>query len=290
MDAQWLDDFHHALHSLLTGEREGYYQDFGSLEHLARAYQRGYVYAGEHSMYRRRRHGTPGDDVAPKRFVTFLQNHDQVGNRMLGDRLSTHLSREQYELAAAAVLLGPSTPLLFMGEEYGEQAPFPYFVSHTDEALVEAVRRGRAEEFAGFAWSGEPPDPQAESTFESAVLDWSLRERDEHAAMLALYTALLRVRREMQPLRPGSFAAIETRAEASTLRIVTRAAGGRCALYLHFDDTPVTIKLPDDGTWRLRLDTAARRRSAPAGDVLRAGAALEMAPWSAVLLSQETHA
>src|SRR5690606_30764198 len=153
------------FHGLLTGERDGYYPAYGGIEQLARAYARGYVYAGEYSPYRRRRHGAPASDIAPERFVVFIQNHDQIGNRMLGDRLTVRLSPEQNELAAAALLLSPFTPLLFMGEEYGETAPFPYFVSHTDEALAEAVRRGRSEEFASFRWAGEPPDPQAPETF-----------------------------------------------------------------------------------------------------------------------------
>lgn len=289
MDAQWLDDFHHALHSLLTGERDGYYQDYGGIEHLARAYGRGYVYAGEYSGYRRRRHGAAANDVAPASFVTFIQNHDQIGNRMLGDRLAGQLTREQNELAAAALLLSPFTPLLFMGEEYGEETPFPYFVSHTDEELVAAVRRGRTEEFAGFGWADDPPDPQAGGTFESAVLNWSLRETGEHAARLALYCELLAIRRELQELRPRSFHEIDTAVDPATrmLRVTCTTPRGATALYLHFGDTPATATVPSGGTWRIRLDTGAGHAHGRSDEVVPADASLELAPWSAVLLLRE---
>ncbi len=284
VDAQWLDDFHHALHTVLTGERDGYYQDFGSLEHLARAYRRGFVYAGEYSTSRRRRHGTSADDVLPARFVAFLQNHDQIGNRMKGDRLTEQLSHQQLRLGAAALLLSPFTPLLFMGEEYAETAPFPYFVSHTDEELIAAVRHGRADEFKSFGWADEPPDPQAESTFETATLDWSLRQQGEHADMYSLYTELLRARREMQPLRPQSFDQIATHVDpsTSTLRITFTTAASSSLLFLHFGDMPTDAELPP-GNWRIRVNTAARRES----DSGRAGQSLPLSPQSAVLLLRE---
>ena len=164
MDAQWCDDFHHALHALVTGERDGYYADFGDLGQLATSYRQGFVYTGQPSRFRGRRHGAPPDGVEPLRFVVYAQNHDQVGNRPIGERLSSLVPFESLKLVAGLVLLSPFVPLLFMGEEYGETRPFPYFVSHTDPALVEAVRRGRAEEFAGFFAAdaaSELPDPQA---------------------------------------------------------------------------------------------------------------------------------
>lgn len=289
MDAQWLDDFHHALHTVLTGERTGYYRDFGRLEQLARAYARGFVYAGEYSEFRQRRHGAPTTSVAPRQFVVYAQNHDQIGNRMLGDRLAAGLTFDQLKLAAAAVLLGPFTPLLFMGEEYGETAPFAYFVSHSDEELLEAVRRGRAEEFADFAWAGEPPDPHAESTFRSAVLDWTLRTHGEHAVLLGLHRELLRVRREMRMLRPSSFAQISTGVETAggLVRVHTRAGGGESLLFLHFGSAPRQAALPAGTEWRIRLDTAAKQWSGPGRiepDVVRGGGVLGLAPVSAVLL------
>ncbi len=291
MDAQWLDDFHHALHTVLTGERTGYYRDFGRIDQLARAYAGGFVYAGEYSAFRRRHHGAPAAGVAPRQFVVYAQNHDQVGNRMLGDRLASSLTFEQLKLAAAAVLLGPFTPLLFMGEEYGDPAPFPYFVSHSDGALLEAVRRGRAEEFADFAWAGEPPEPDAAATFESAVLDWSLRTRGEHALLFALHRELLRVRRETRMLRPVSFAQVSTAAETAggLVRVHVRAGGGESLLLLHFGAAPRQALLPAGAEWRIRLDTAARQWNGPGRiepDVVRGGTMLGLAPVSAVLLAR----
>jgi len=154
LDAQWCDDFHHALHTLLTGEQTGYYLDFGSLEHLEKAFTEGFVYSSQYSAYRRRRHGNSSCHVPPRQFVVFSQNHDQVGNRLLGERLSTLVSFEALKLVAGMVILSPYIPLLFMGEEWGERAPFQYFTSHSDAALVHAVRRGRQAEFASFRWQG----------------------------------------------------------------------------------------------------------------------------------------
>jgi maltooligosyltrehalose trehalohydrolase len=141
LESHWLDDFHHALHTLLTGEDDGYYSDFGSLDHLAKAYQEGFVYSGQYSRFRRRRHGSSACEIRPYRFIAFAQNHDQVGNRLLGERLSRLTSLAGLKLAAAAVILSPFTPLLFMGEEYGETAPFYYFVSHGDPDLIASVRQ-----------------------------------------------------------------------------------------------------------------------------------------------------
>jgi maltooligosyltrehalose trehalohydrolase len=164
LDAQWNDDFHHALHTLLTEDQTGYYQDFGRLGDLVKAFREGFVCSGQYSSYRRRRHGNSSRDIPAGCFVVFAQNHDQVGNRMRGERLSQLVCRERMKLAAGVVFLSPFIPLLFMGEEYGETAPFPYFISHSDADLVEAVRRGRREEFAAFGWSQEPPDPQIPMT------------------------------------------------------------------------------------------------------------------------------
>ena len=194
--AQWNDDFHHALHVELTGEQEGYYLDFEGLNHLAVALREGFVYRGQYSRHRRRRHGNSSAAYAPSRLVVFAQNHDQVGNRARGDRLSTLVDREALKLSAGLVLLSPCLPLLFMGEEYGEIAPFPYFTSHGDHALAEAVRRGRKQEFAAFRWRGEVPDPQAESTFAQARLHADLRAQPWHQALQHLYRELLCWRRQ----------------------------------------------------------------------------------------------
>ena len=204
LDAIWNDDFHHAIHTALTGERDGYYTDFGGTGPVAKALQERFVLDGAHSAYRRRRHGAPAGDVPPDRFVVFAQNHDQVGNRARGDRLSTLVPFEAQKLSAALVLLSPYVPLLFMGEEYGEINPFLYFVSHGDPALVEAVRRGRAQDFRSFRWSGKVPDPQDEATFVRSRLDRSLARKPGHTELLTLHRDLLHLRREEPSLRPGN--------------------------------------------------------------------------------------
>ncbi|MBX6333569.1 MAG: malto-oligosyltrehalose trehalohydrolase, partial [Gemmatimonadaceae bacterium] len=173
LDAQWSDDFHHAVHVALTGERRGYYAGFHGARDVAAALERRFVYEGQYAPHRDRRHGASATDVPADRFVIAIQNHDQVGNRARGERLASLVPFASLELAASLLLLAPYVPLLFMGEEYGETHPFQYFVSHTDPALVEAVRRGREAELESFAWEGPIPDPGAEATFTRSVLDRS---------------------------------------------------------------------------------------------------------------------
>jgi maltooligosyltrehalose trehalohydrolase len=200
IDAQWCDDFHHSLRTLLTDERTGYYVDFGRFEQLVKAYREGFVYSWEYSEYRKRRHGSSSADRPAHQFVVFSQNHDQVGNRMLGERLSRLVSFEALKLAAGVVLLSPYIPLLFMGEEYGEESPFLYFVSHSDPNLIEAVRRGRKEEFRSFQWQGEPPDPQDPQTFLKSKLAWERRTEGAPGVLLKFYQHLIRLRREIPAL------------------------------------------------------------------------------------------
>jgi maltooligosyltrehalose trehalohydrolase len=204
LDAHWSDDFHHAVHVALTGERSGYYADFGGVEPVARALERRYVHDGGYSPYRRRRHGRPADGVPRDRFVVCVQNHDQVGNRAGGERLAALVEPAGVRLAAAILLLAPYVPLLFMGEEYAECSPFLYFVSHGDPALIEAVREGRRREFSGFGWRGEVPDPQSEDTFAASRPRWDRAGQATHAGVLALYRDLLRLRRALPLLRPGA--------------------------------------------------------------------------------------
>jgi maltooligosyltrehalose trehalohydrolase len=204
LDAHWSDDFHHAVHVALTGERDGYYADFGGVGPVAKALGERYVHDGGYSPYRRRRHGRPATGIPGDHFVVCVQNHDQVGNRALGERLPALVDPASVRLAAAVLLLAPYVPLLFMGEEYGERSPFQYFVSHGDSALVEAVREGRRREFAGFGWRDDLPDPQSETTFEASRLRWERVGQGAHAPVLALYRDLLRLRRALPLLRPGA--------------------------------------------------------------------------------------
>ena len=261
LDGQWNDDFHHCLRVLLTGERDGYYQDYGEFSQLAKAVREGFVYSGEHSPFRKRRHGSSSLDLPAHQFVVFSQNHDQIGNRMQGDRLSQAISREQLMLAAALVILGPNVPLLFMGEEYGEQAPFPYFVSHSDPALVEAVRRGRREEFASFQWQGEVPDPQHEATFMSAKLRHELRGVGEHRLLLDFYRELLRLRKSIRALRADKPEMEVTEHGDRKVLVIDRHKDGEHVLFIaNLGAEQQSVAMPAvQGSWSLLLDSAAAR-------------------------------
>jgi maltooligosyltrehalose trehalohydrolase len=255
LDATWADDFHHAVHTLLTGERHGYYSDFGSLDDLTRAWREGYTYAGRYSPHRRRRHGNSPAGVPPERFVVCIQNHDQVGNRAHGERLSQLVDFESLKLAAGLLLLSPYLPLLFMGEEYGETAPFLYFTSHGDPALVEAVRRGRREEFA---WQGEAPDPQDEATFARSRLGSS----PGNPALLELYRELIRLRRLL--VRPTHDRAVPDELHADEHCKVLLVRRPDVVLVFHFAQEPLDGVLPwPAGAWQLVLGSADERWQGP---------------------------
>lgn len=214
MTAQWDDDVHHALHALFTGEGHGYYADFGSPAALAKAFTEVFVHDGGWSSFRGRRWGAPVPaDTDGHRFVTFSQNHDQVGNRALGDRPSRRLTDAQLAAVAALVLLGPYTPMLFMGEEWGARTPFQYFTDHTEPELAEAIRRGRTEEFSAHGWSElygvevTVPDPQSPGTVRASRLDWSERDRPRHRRLLSFYRDLVALRRAEPDIATGDRAA-----------------------------------------------------------------------------------
>ncbi len=273
LDAQWADEFHHALHALASGERHGYYADFGRVADLARAFEGPFVHRGERSDFRGRRHGRAAAGAAARRFVVCCQNHDQVGNRLAGDRVDTLVDFETRKAMAAAVLLSPFVPLLFMGEEYGERAPFPYFVSHGDAALVEAVRRGRAAEFSAFRWEGEPPDPQAESTFRSAVLrrpdEGTEGEGSERAASLrAFHAELMRVRADLWDRdRSASELLRAWPLERERLLVVAARQGGTLLL-LRVGGSAGAVRIePPPGAWRRVLDSAEARWGGPGSAV-----------------------
>ncbi|MDD2852661.1 MAG: malto-oligosyltrehalose trehalohydrolase [Desulfuromonadaceae bacterium] len=261
LDAQWCDDFHHSLRSLLTGETDGYYRDFGHLENLAKALQQGFVLSGEYSVFRMRKHGSSAEDVPPCRLVVFSQNHDQVGNRMCGERLGEHLTSQQLKLAAATVLLSPYLPLLFMGEEYAALAPFPYFVSHGDANLVEGVRRGRKEEFAAFKKQGIPPDPQAEATFLSAKLNPGQLATGEQRDILDFYRTLIRLRKECALLAELSRDAIQimVNEEEMVLTMIRTSNSDEITCLFNFSDQVRVIRPSQaSGTMRILLDSSGR--------------------------------
>ncbi len=199
LDASWADEWHHALHAALTGERTGYYEDFGPLSVLAKALKQAWVYDGTWSQHRRRVHGRPPGDLPGDRFVVSTQNHDQVGNRAVGERLGALTNEGRLKMAAALLLTSPFVPLLFQGEEWAATTPFLYFTDHPDPELGRAVSEGRRGEFASFGWEPEQvPDPQERATFEASKLDW--REAQDHAGMLDWYTRLIALRRSQPSL------------------------------------------------------------------------------------------
>jgi len=266
LDAHWNDDFHHALHTLLTGEQTGYYLDFGRLPQLAKGWREGFIYTGEYAPFRGRRHGSSSRDIAPERFVVFTQNHDQVGNRLQGDRLSTLISFEAQKLAAGVVLLSAGLPLLFMGEEFGETAPFLYFVSHGDPDLIKAVQQGRKEEFAAFRWLGEPPDPQAEDTFSRSKINHHLRQEGRHQTLWEFHRALLQLRRELAVLTDLGRKHLEVLDFEPGKALWVRMTGdyGEAVLVGHFgeDSRKISLFWPA-GQWEKRLDSADSRWQGP---------------------------
>ena len=199
MTAQWADDVHHALHVRLTGEDQGYYGDFAEVGAWAKAYGRAFLHNGTWSTFRERNWGAPvPEDTDPRRFVVFGSDHDQVGNRAIGDRPSAILDDAALAATAALVLLSPYTPMLFMGEEWGTRTPFQFFTDHEEDDLARSVSEGRVREFAGFGWDAdEIPDPQAAATVEASRLRWSELDEAEHARMLAWYQALTTLRRNL---------------------------------------------------------------------------------------------
>ncbi|HNP29960.1 MAG TPA: malto-oligosyltrehalose trehalohydrolase [Nitrospirales bacterium] len=259
LDGQWSDDFHHALHTVLTKEHKGYYEDFGQLKDLGKAIREGVVYTGQYSPHRRRKHGNSFKACAPTQLAVCAQNHDQIGNRAQGDRLSTLVSFEALKVGNAAVLLSPYLPLLFMGEEYGETAPFLYFIDHGDPALIEAVRQGRAREFAAFGWT-DIPDPYSHETFERSKIRLSLESHSQQQAHLKWCQALIHLRKTIPALGTGAKGhriQIRSHAKSQLLMIHRHARQGPDALLLlGFQDKAslALVKLPK-GNWESRLDS-----------------------------------
>ncbi|WP_243359615.1 malto-oligosyltrehalose trehalohydrolase [Fundidesulfovibrio terrae] len=205
LSAIYDEDLHHGVHAWLTGERKAYYQDYGRMEHVAKAATRGFAYTGQYSAYRRRGHGGDPSRLPVSALVAFLQNHDQTGNRAQGERLASLVDFEALKAAAGLLLLAPFVPMLFMGEEYGEENPFLYFISHNDPELVRAVRAGRLEEFARFH-DGQtpPPDPQDEETFRNSKLAWGKRSTGRHRFLLDWHQKLIALRKRLKPGREGT--------------------------------------------------------------------------------------
>ncbi len=280
----WNDDFHHAVHALLTGERAGYYADYGGLSRVAETVRDGFSLAGRYSKYYGRRHGLPARHLPVDRFVNCLQNHDQIGNRAASDRLCASVPFERLKVAAALLFLSPGTPMLFMGEEFGETAPFTYFADHGDDWLITAVREGRKREFSAFRWRGEPRDPFAFATFAAARLDWSRLETERGRVCAAFYSRLAALRNGLAPFT--SLDRDETLVQCHERRqvlVMERRGGGVRALCLfNFSARSARIDPARPGAWRTILDSRDAAFGGPgAGPAQDFGKPVLLAPHSA---------
>ena len=299
LDGQWADDLHHAIHAALTGERNGYYADFGGITSIATALRTPFVLDGRYSLHRKRKHGARATGVPADRFVVCIQNHDQVGNRARGDRIAALVGFQKSRLAAALLLLSPYVPLLFMGEEYGETNPFHYFVDHGDPKLIEAVREGRRREFEQFGWGDDVPDPQAPETFERSRLDRRRSALPHHERLQALYHDLLQLRRDEIALRPGESEARVAHDEADgwiTLELASARGRPLFALFnLSETDRRIPAATTAPGNWTLLLSTDAVTYGGcgAAAGALRgdrgATSAVVVPAWSASLYAREGH-
>ncbi|GGM88799.1 malto-oligosyltrehalose trehalohydrolase [Dyadobacter beijingensis] len=253
MDAQWIDEFHHALRVSSGQERSGYYSDFDGVASLAKSFRDAYVFDGLYSEHRKRTFGMKADGIPGHQFIVFSQNHDHIGNRMLGERTSRLVSFEMQKLLAGVVFVSPFVPLLFMGEEWAEPNPFQYFVSHTDAELAEAVRKGRKREFAAFHLDGEAPDPVAVDTFENSKPQWHLVTQEPHRTMLSYYRKWIALRKSQQVLHECDRNGLSAEAfEEKEMIVIQRVWGGQhLVAFLNFSKTVQDAALPFGHlTWR----------------------------------------
>ncbi|MFG3049889.1 malto-oligosyltrehalose trehalohydrolase [Kitasatospora sp. NPDC048239] len=275
LTAQWSDDLHHALHCALTGESQGYYGDFARepLAAVARTLTRGFFHEGGWSSFRGRGHGRPFPPAHGHRLLGYLQTHDQIGNRALGDRISTGLPPGRVAAGAALVLTSPFTPMLFMGEEWGAATPWQYFTDHTDPGLAEAVRQGRRREFAEHGWQAEEvPDPQEPATVLRSVLDWTEPKQTPHAELLSWYRRLIRLRRERPELGDPDLAAVRVEYDESARWLVVHRGAYRIAVNLG----AVAARVP--------LGAAGRELVAAFGDCAPDGASVRLGADSVAVL------
>ncbi len=259
IDAQWSDDFHHSLRTVLTKESGGYYADFGRCEQLAKAYQNTFVYDWQYSQFRKRYHGNSTGDRQGDQFVVCIQNHDQIGNRMLGERITDLIDFEATKLAAGALLLSPYLPLLFMGQEYGAESPFLYFVSHSDPELVKAVREGRKKEFTDFHAEGEYIDPQSMEAFNLSKLHWEQKNEGKHQVLWQLYQQLIALRRTIPALKKLDKQNLNVTVRESNKIIFLHRWQDKSQIFsiLNFNEQDIELKdtFPA-GKWRNILDSA----------------------------------
>jgi maltooligosyltrehalose trehalohydrolase len=244
LDAQWSDDFHHALHAALTGERHAYYCDFGSMAALAKTLTKVFFHDGTYSSFRGRGHGRPVDvaRVPGHRFVGYLQNHDQIGNRAVGDRISADLPLPMLKVGAGLMLTAPFTPMLFMGEEWGARTPWCYFTDHVDPDQARRVSVGRREEFAGHGWSATAADPQDPGTYRHSVLDWAEPGKAGHRELLDWYRALIALRRAHPELTDPRLTEVRVDYDEAARRLVLTR--GRLCVAANLGTRPVRLPGP----------------------------------------------
>jgi maltooligosyltrehalose trehalohydrolase len=240
IDAQWSDDFHHALHTVLTGEQNGYYEDFGTIGQLAKVLQEVFVFDGCYSPHRDKIHGRPVEGLSAHHFLAYSQNHDQVGNRARGDRLNQLVSTGKQKIAAALVLTSPFVPMLFQGEEFAASSPFQYFTQHEDPELSRTVSEGRRREFEAFGWKPEDvPDPQDPASFERSKLNWDEISNRPHAAMLKWYKELIALRKSTPALTDGRMWQVDVEFDEEAKWLVM--SRGNVEVLVNFADRPQTV-------------------------------------------------
>jgi maltooligosyltrehalose trehalohydrolase len=266
LDAQWSDDFHHALHTILTGENNGYYSDFGKLEQLAKSLQNAFVYDGNFSAHRKRKHGASTNGLSGARFLGYLQNHDQVGNRAQGERSSQLMSAGKLKIGAALVLTSPFVPMLFQGEEWGASTPFLYFTSYEEPELAAAVGEGRCKEFAAFGWKpAEVPHPQTRETFERSKLKWNELAEKSHAEILDWHRKLIALRRSEKDLSDGDMKTVHVEFDEKNRWLVMQR--GAIGVACNFARRSRRISLPFEA-WKTLLASAPGVKAVGGGIIL----------------------
>ena len=263
LEGQWVDDFHHSLHTILTGEEAGYYADFGKMEFLAKAFKQAFIYDGIYSPFRKKTVGNSPQGMAPSNFVICIQNHDQVGNRLLGERLGELLSFEKQKLAAATMLSAPFVPMLFMGEEFGEKNRFKYFVSHGDEDLVKAVQKGRKKEFEYFFHAHSDtdfPDPQAEVTFKNSKLNWNFKEEEQKTRLFEFYKELIKLKKQGAfDLFGAENAIFETDEDKKLLKVTARDQNSALTGIYNFGNSRYSEKTSEKNNFEVLIASADKK-------------------------------
>ncbi len=255
---QWCDDFHHALHALLTKETNGYYNDYGTCEHFKKALTSSFVYSGEYSQFRGHHYGNSAAGNSLEQFIVYTQNHDQIGNRLKGERLSRLVSFEALKLAAGVTILSPYIPMLFMGEEYGEDKPFYYFVDHSDENIIRSVRRGRKREYRLFSWGGKPRDPQDSNTFLASKLCWEKKGAGKNKTLFNFYKDLIKIRKTNNVFKCNDRGGINVQSPQDRFFIFRKTCrNDKVLILINFsNENAITFEHVSNETWHKAIDSA----------------------------------